>query len=63
MRLKSEFLNTLNERGFIHQATDLEALDARMAEGPLTAYIGFDATASSLHVGNLVQILVLSWLK
>ncbi len=63
MRLKSEFLNILNERGFIHQATDLEAIDARMAEGPLTAYIGFDATAKSFHVGSLVQIMLLYWLQ
>jgi tyrosyl-tRNA synthetase len=63
MLIKSEFLQILHERGFIHQATDLEALDARMAAGPLTAYIGFDATASSFHVGNLVQIMVLYWLQ
>jgi tyrosyl-tRNA synthetase len=63
MSLKSEFLSILEERGFIHQATDLEALDVRLKEGPLTAYIGFDATATSLHVGNLVQIMVLYWLQ
>jgi len=61
--MKSEFLKILDERGFIHQATDLEALDAQMAEGPLTTYIGFDATASSFHVGSLVQIMVLYWLQ
>lgn len=63
MNLKSELLKVLSERGFIHQGTDLEALDARVMEGPLTAYIGFDATASSFHVGNLVQIMVLYWLQ
>src|SRR3990167_7520943 len=63
MSLKSSFLTVLEERGFIHQATDLEALDARMGEGPVTAYIGFDATATSFHVGNLVQIMVLYWLQ
>ncbi len=61
--MKSELLTILNERGFIHQGTDLEALDARLTEGPLTAYIGFDATASSFHVGSLVQIMVLYWLQ
>ncbi len=63
MHPKSDFLNILNERGFIHQATDFEALDVRMAQGPLTAYIGFDATASSFHVGSLVQIMILYWLQ
>ncbi len=61
--MKSEFLNTLSERGFLHQATDLEGLDARLMEGPITAYLGFDATASSFHVGSLVQIMVLYWLQ
>jgi tyrosyl-tRNA synthetase len=61
--MKSEFLNTLSERGFLHQATDLEALDGRIMEGPITAYLGFDATASSFHVGSLVQMMVLYWLQ
>ena len=60
---KSDFVRVLSERGFIHQATDLEALDAACAEGRITAYIGFDATASSLHVGSLVQIMMLRWLQ
>lgn len=63
MSKKSEFLRILDERGFIHQATDLEALDNELTQGNLTAYIGFDATASSFHVGNLVQIMVLYWLQ
>jgi tyrosyl-tRNA synthetase len=63
MKMKSEFLNTLSERGFLHQATDLETLDGRIMEGPITAYLGFDATASSFHVGSLVQIMVLYWLQ
>ncbi|HUX79525.1 MAG TPA: tyrosine--tRNA ligase [Alphaproteobacteria bacterium] len=63
MLLKSEFLKIINERGFVYQATDLEALDAQMTTGPITAYIGFDATASSFHVGSLVQIMVLYWLQ
>ncbi|WP_020399113.1 tyrosine--tRNA ligase [Kordiimonas gwangyangensis] len=61
--LKSEFLQILTEREFIHQATDLEALDAKMYEGPIAAYIGFDCTARSLHVGSLVQIMMLRWLQ
>lgn len=63
MLMKSEFLKILHERGFIHQATDLEALDGELASGSLTAYIGFDATASSFHVGSLVQIMMLYWLQ
>ncbi len=61
--LKSDFLQILTERGFIHQVTDLESLDAKMAEGPISAYIGFDCTAQSLHVGSLVQIMMLRWLQ
>ncbi|MBJ6125826.1 tyrosine--tRNA ligase [Microvirga splendida] len=60
---KSEFLKTLIERGFIHQCTDLTALDERLSAGPVAAYIGFDATADSLHVGSLVQIMALRWLQ
>jgi tyrosyl-tRNA synthetase len=63
MSLKSEFLKTLEDRGFIHQSTDLAALDALMAKEPITAYLGFDATARSFHVGSLVQIMVLYWLQ
>ena len=61
--LKSDFLRVLTERGYIHQCTDLEALDAAAAAGPITAYIGFDATADSLHVGNLVSIMLLRRLQ
>jgi tyrosyl-tRNA synthetase len=60
---KSEFLRILDERGFIHQCTDTEALDAQALAGPITGYIGFDATASSLHAGSLVQIMLLYWLQ
>ncbi|HEX4504252.1 MAG TPA: tyrosine--tRNA ligase [Alphaproteobacteria bacterium] len=60
---RSEFLNTLSERGFIHQLTDADALDALAAKGRITAYIGFDATADSLHIGSLVQIMMLHWLQ
>ncbi len=57
--LRSDFLRTLVERGFLHQCTDLEGLDAAAASGRVTGYIGFDATADSLHVGSLVQIMML----
>ncbi|WP_243373083.1 tyrosine--tRNA ligase [Microvirga solisilvae] len=60
---QSTFLKTLTERGFIHQCTDLAALDETLCKGPIAAYIGFDATADSLHVGSLVQIMVLRWLQ
>jgi len=62
-QLKSEFLQILTERGFIHQATDLEALDTLMAKDAVNAYIGFDCTGPSLHVGSLVGIMVLRWLQ
>ena len=57
--LRSEFLRTLGERGYVHQCTDLEGLDDAATAGRLTGYIGFDATADSLHVGSLVQIMLL----
>ena len=60
---KSEFLNTLTERGYIHQCSDFGALDALAAAHKAVAYIGFDCTASSLHVGSLVQIMLLHWLQ
>ena len=60
---KSDFLNILTERGFIHQCSDLDALDAKLMEGPQSAYIGFDATAKSLHVGNLTGIMMLRWFQ
>mmetsp|Transcript_14680 Transcript_14680/g.47994 ORF Transcript_14680/g.47994 Transcript_14680/m.47994 type:complete len:472 (+) Transcript_14680:64-1479(+) len=58
-QLESEFLQTMRWRGFIHQSTDLAALDKAMTEGCVAAYLGFDATASSLHVGSLLQIMLL----
>jgi tyrosyl-tRNA synthetase len=61
--MKSEFLTILKDRGFIHQATDMEGLDAILAKETVTAYIGYDATADSLHVGNLVSIMMLYWLQ
>lgn len=60
---KSDFLNILNERGFIHQCSDFDALDKKLIEGPQSAYIGFDATAKSLHIGNLTGIMMLYWFQ
>ncbi|WP_162247225.1 MULTISPECIES: tyrosine--tRNA ligase [unclassified Caulobacter] len=60
---KSEFLRTLEARGYIHQITHPEELDAAAAGGIVTAYIGFDATAPSLHVGSLIQIMMLRRLQ
>jgi tyrosyl-tRNA synthetase len=60
---KSDFLRTLQERGFIHQCSDFAGLDALAAKGEAVGYIGFDATAPSLHAGSLVQIMMLHWLQ
>jgi tyrosyl-tRNA synthetase len=60
---KSDFLNVLRSRGFIHQVSDPGSLDALAARGELVAYIGFDCTAPSLHVGSMVQIMCLYWLQ
>ena len=60
---KSDLVRVLIERGHVYQATDLEGLDAAALDGPISAYIGFDATASSLHVGSLVQIMTLRRLQ
>ncbi len=60
---KSDFLQILSERGFIHQCSDPEGLDALFQSGTVSAYIGFDCTAPSLHVGSLVQIMMLHWMQ
>jgi tyrosyl-tRNA synthetase len=60
---KSEFLHTLSERGFIHQISDESGLDDLLAKETVTAYIGFDPTAPSLHAGGLIQIMMLHWLQ
>ena len=60
---KSEFLKTLISRGYMHQATNLEGLDALAEQQPISAYIGFDCTANSLHVGSLIQIMMLRLLQ
>ncbi|MSO71344.1 MAG: tyrosine--tRNA ligase [Alphaproteobacteria bacterium] len=60
---RSEFLTTLVERGYLHQCSDLDGLDALAHAGRIAAYVGFDATADSLHVGNLVSIMMLRLLQ
>lgn len=60
---KSDFLRTLKERGFIHQISDESGLDDLFAKETVTAYIGFDPTASSLHAGSLIQIMMLHWMQ
>ncbi|MBD9454590.1 tyrosine--tRNA ligase [Rhizobium sp. RHZ02] len=60
---KSDFLRTLKERGFIHQISDETGLDELFAKETVTAYIGFDPTAPSLHAGSLIQIMMLHWMQ
>jgi len=60
---KSDFLRTIIERGFLADCTDLQALDAALLAGVVPAYIGYDATAKSLHVGHLLNIMLLRWLQ
>jgi tyrosyl-tRNA synthetase len=60
---KSEFMSTVMERGFLADCTDYQGLDERLAKEVVTGYIGFDLTASSLHIGNLVQIMLLRWMQ
>ncbi|HKS18840.1 MAG TPA: tyrosine--tRNA ligase [Bradyrhizobium sp.] len=60
---KSDFLNVLRERGFIHQCSDFEGLDALAAKGEAIAYVGYDCTAPSLHIGNYLTMMMLYWLQ
>jgi tyrosyl-tRNA synthetase len=60
---KSDFLHVLASRGFIHQVSEPEALDTRARNGKITAYIGFDCTAASLHIGSLLPIMMLYWMQ
>src|SRR6478752_2974745 len=60
---KSDFLNILQERGFIHQCSDFEGLDALAAKGEATTYVGYDCTARSLHIGNYLTMMMLHWLQ
>ena len=61
--LKSDFLITLTERGYLHQCSDLEGIDDLASKGKLIAYVGYDCTAPSLHVGSLISIMMLHWLQ
>ena len=60
---KSEFIRIMTERGFLADCTDYQALDEAVSKGGMPGYIGFDATANSLHVGSLIQIMMLRWLQ
>ena len=62
MKIKSEFLNEIKERGFIYQDTDIENLDKIISKNKIAGYIGFDITSDSLHVGSLIQLMLLHWL-
>ncbi|MCZ6861729.1 MAG: tyrosine--tRNA ligase [Alphaproteobacteria bacterium] len=62
-KLRSDFLRVLQERGYIHQCTDLDGLDAKACSGVVTAYVGYDATGDSLHIGHLVSIMMLRWMQ
>jgi len=63
MVFKSDFLNEINSRGFIYQSSEIEELDNLMVSESITAYIGFDSTSDSLHIGSLVQLMLLHWLE
>src|ERR1700709_85879 len=60
---KSDFLNVLASRGYVHQVSDADGLDALAAAGKVVAYVGYDCTAPSLHVGHLLSIMMLHWLQ
>ena len=62
MKFKSDFLQEVYSRGFIYQSSDIENLDGLMSKEKITAYIGFDITSDSLHIGSLVQLMLLHWL-
>ena len=62
-KYKSDFLNVLDQRGFIHQISDPEGLDAAACAGPITGYVGYDATATSIHIGNLITVTLLYWMQ
>ena len=62
-KFKSDFLNTLDARGFIHQCSDFDGLDALATKGEVVAYVGYDCTAPSLHIGHLYTCMMLHWLQ
>lgn len=61
--MRSDFLKIMQERGFLHQCTDVEGLDKKLAEGSVTSYTGYDPTGASLHVGHLLPIMMQRWLQ
>jgi tyrosyl-tRNA synthetase len=61
--VKSDFLSTLQERGYIHQCSDFDGLDRLASQGEVIAYVGYDCTAPSLHIGHLLSIMMLHWLQ
>tara|TARA_Y100001970_G_C14256105_1_gene875498 strand:- start:4790 stop:6034 length:1245 start_codon:yes stop_codon:yes gene_type:complete len=63
MKFKSDFINEISSRNFIYQASDINSLDELMSKKSITAYIGFDITSDSLHIGSLVQLMLLHWLN
>lgn len=63
MTVKSEFLHIMQQRGFLHQCSDLEGLDKKLCEGVQSAYIGYDPTGPSLHVGHLYTVMMLHWFQ
>ncbi len=62
MKFKSEFLREIHSRGFVYQSSDIEDLDLLISKNTITGYIGFDITSDSLHIGSLVQLMLLNWL-
>ncbi len=62
MKFKSEFLNEISSRGFVYQNIEIDNLDKIMSKNKISGYIGFDITSDSLHVGSLIQLMLLHWL-
>ena len=60
---KSDFLNEIGSRGFIYQSSEIEKLDELMSKKNIVGYIGFDPTSDSLHIGSLVQLMLLHWMQ
>jgi tyrosyl-tRNA synthetase len=60
---RSDFLQSLEERGYLHQCSDFDGLDRLAAAGEVIAYVGYDCTAPSLHIGHLISIMMLTWLQ
>ena len=60
---KSDYINEIHSRGFIHQASDINSLDLLMKKNKIVGYIGFDPTNNDLHIGSLMQLMLLSWME